>query len=475
MDIVRLTQFGAAFLLVALLLLGWRRQWLPGLLPVAAVFQAPAVVTVAVGASRFGITPFNVASAFLCFDLMLRLRDVKLTSSPCDQQLKIYRWWTAFLACSAFGAMVLPHAFAGVPVYPLMALSDIDPVPDPNRWSLSHLAQAINSVALWLLFTYVLVEPNRVRMLRIMFAGLLIALLLSLIVGLYQRVAMLDVVPVYREFWGSNPGYNQFFLTPEYGPAIGRVGLPFSEPSYASVWFASAAAGAATVLLYGHEAKRLLVVLFAVAACTGLANTIGTSGIAAFLTFCIVLIAFHLMWGRHESRQRPRAFAWVAGLLAVLIAVLASNHVLWRSDALAPLQEAIEWTGSKFEAYIYGIRFMSDMRAIQIAIDTFGLGAGAGSTRASNYFLSLLGNTGLPGAIILLSAITMQLRAVYRARRFSPTMGWALLGATVCALIGVTGGISDQSWPVLWVLFLACFAYTGAASGLQYGNGQRSA
>ena len=463
MDVIQLTDFGGLFMLTALLLLGWRRSWLPGLLPVAAVLQAPAVVTFELVSGRFGITPFNVASAFVGVALVLRLWETRRISPPSGSQLRIYAWWSLFLACSALGALILPRLFEHVPVHPLIALSDIDPTPVPNRWSLSHLAQAINSLALWVLFSYVLIEPDRVRTLRVLFIGLIVALALSLMVGLYQRAAMFGLIELHAAFWGSNPGYNQFFLTPEYGPSIGRVGLPFPEPSYASVWFAAAIAGTSTALLYADHAHRRLLTVCGIAAFAGLANTVGTSGLAACLAFFVFLFAFHALWGRRERQGGLGIFFKGAALSGAIVVLLIVDRFWIQLDSLRPLHGAIDWTVQKFEAYLSGVRLMSNLRAIEVAIQTYGLGAGAGSTRASSYLLSLLANTGLPGTMLFLSALFSQLRATYRCRHSSPEFGWALLGATVCVLIGVSGGISDQNWPVLWVLLLSTFAFTGFA------------
>lgn len=462
-DMVHLTDFGGPFLIAALWTFGWRRDWLPALVPFAAVFQAPAVVTVQLGGAAFGVTPFNIASVFAAFALLQNACSARQSCVPIPaRQRAIYVWWTGFLTCAALGAMVLPHLFAAVPVYPLMALSDIQPDPVPNHWSISHLAQALNSVALWVMFTWLLSEPDRERALRMFVRGLIVALIVSVALGLYQRAAMLGISELHRDFWGSNPGYNQFFLTPEYGPAVGRVGLPFAEPSYASVWFAAATAGGITALLYGDRQDRWILLAMIALGVIGLINTIGTSGLVALALFCSALAAFHGICGRRWARGGMGGNA-VALALVATIGLLWLDHAWWQSAPLVPIRDVIDWTRQKFEAYATGVRLMSNRRAWEIAIETYGLGVGAGSTRASSYLLSLLANTGLAGLALFSIATVSQARAVFEMRHARPTIAWAALGALACALIGVAGGIPDQNWPILWVIVMAGFALIGTS------------
>lgn len=457
----QLTVFGALFLPVGLGLLLWRPSWLLGLLVVSAVFQAPAVATLELGGGGYGITPFNATCALIGLQLCRQFIQggpramVSVVATPAWTG---YLLWSGFLLVAALGALILPRLFEGVLVHPALVRGVTLMAPEPNRWSISNLAQALNCAALWVVFSYARLLPERERAIRIFLHGLAWALACSLLAGVHQRLAMGGLVPMFLEFWGSNPSYNQWFYAPEYGPkSFQRVGLPFVEPSYASVWFAALMCGAATVALYGRLWRREALLL-AVLAALGLFNTMGTSGLLAGAGFLLLLLLFHAMYGHRLTSTRVGAHVAVVLVGAVVLAgVVIWDYLVLHTAALTPLRETIAWTWSKVLAYQGSERDATNRQALIILLDTHGLGAGAGSSRASSYFLSLLANTGIPGLLLFLLALARQCRLAAYAAQGGSIAALALLGALLALLIGVGSGIPDQSWPVVWVLILGVF------------------
>ena len=117
-----------------------------------------------------------------------------------------------------------------------------------------------------------------------------------------------------------------------------------------------------------------------------------------------------------------------------------------------------------------GVRARSNQQALSIARDSYGLGVGSGSNRASNYFLSLLTNTGLLGTLAFLSAVALPWVGLARSQTVADDPKVFVLGATACMLVSVAGGIPDQNWPPLWIVLLTVFcayAQQYAATGIK--------
>jgi hypothetical protein len=454
---IEITAFGVPWLALCALLLAFRRDWLPALLPVGAVFQTPAVLIVPLGAERYGITPFNVA----CLAVALHLAALALRARRLDAGLPPTRrpllLWGAFFTVCIVGALVLPYVFAGVPVHSLILREPVHVPPEPHRWTLSNLAQAINCFAVWLMFVYVAQRPARSTW-RALAAGLGIALAVSLGVNAWQRAHMLGWVGMDLAFWSSNPGYNQYFQLADYGPSIGRAGLPFVEPSYASAWFAAASAAALALFLLDARWRFRAGVVLA-ASTLALLNTLGSSGLVAFVAFSATLVIGLMVLPRlAPTASRP----WLLAIFATCglgAAWLIHETAHGTSLALAPLRESVTWTLLKFTDQVTEYRTAAMRQGLLVAWQTWGMGAGAGSLRASSWFISLVANVGLPGLALFLAALAAQGMPLLRAARAGDVAAIVLAAGTVGLMFGIGAGVSDQNWPPIWAILLAGFAW----------------
>lgn len=455
---MQVTTFGLIFIPACLVLTTWRRDWLPGLLVVAAVFQAPAVVNVSFSGERHGVSPFSFVALLAALHLAaIVLRSRRLNWGH-GKVRSLFWLWAAFLIWSVASAFVLPQVFAGVPLHALSLREGVHVPPVPHQWTISNIAQALNCAVILMLFLYVLQLPNPRKCVRVMMAGFAVALFASSCIGLYQRLAMLGWFPLNAAFWGSNAGYNQYFLTPEYGPAIGRVGLPFIEPSYASVWFAAIAGAALTALALDRDHRRIAAAALLVAA-LALTNTVGTSGLLAFLGFGFCLTLGLMLTDTRRVAQDARRAATILFAMAGLgCAFLLYQAAYGDAPMFAALRNSAHWTLLKFTDQVTEYRFPAMRQGWQVALDTYGMGAGAGSTRASSYFISLLANTGVIGVGLFLGATARQMLPILSAALNGSRPAIWIGGATGCLVLGIAAGISDQNWPVIWVILLAGFA-----------------
>jgi hypothetical protein len=450
-----ITPFGLAIIVAATGALALRCEGLLFLLPVCAVLQAPAAFIVELSGTRLGITPYNVGIAFCGLALLTSMRRGVPRQIVAILWRPEYRLWSVFLLAAAAAAWILPIVFDGVPVHPLLAKSEVAADPVPNHFSLSHVAQSINSLGLLVALAWAALRAEQANAARALCAGLVAALVISASVSFYHRGALMGAYPLAVELWGSNPSYNQHF-TSSYGPAYGRASLPFIEPSYASVWFAAAAAGTLAAALAAHDrlAPRAALGAACVLACAALMNTMGTSGLAAFVLALpvILTLAWFALRAAGSHSVVPVAALGCAAVGTALF--LLCDYKWWQLSALEPIRAAIDFTLLKIEWAPMGPRFWSTQRALAIAIETFGLGVGPGSTRASSYLVGLMANLGVIGTGLFLLALVVQLRRLGCLALRGAGESAALFGATVAVIIGAFGGVSDQNWPVLWMLLL---------------------
>lgn len=472
---IAVTELGALLIMAGLLLLWFRPPWLLALLVVSSVLQAPAVITVAFGVERHGVTPFNMVTLLLGVHLIPAWMNYrKRRDGGSGQRSLLFAAWAIFLAYSVLGAISLPIIFDGVPVHPLLKKSDIESVAVPNHFSISHVAQAVNGLGLLVILAYVYVLAEPKRSLKIITCGFVGAFAISLLLGAYQRGSIIGLFSLDLEFWASNPTYNQSFHDPLHGPYFGRAALPFIEPSYASVWFSSCAAAAFAAAVYTRSRYWPRWLLLATAATAGLANTVGTTGFAALGLFVLSLIAYHWCYGRQRSTRRTNLILGVtaAGVAGGALFVTV-DYLQLRLGWMEPVRATLGFTLAKIEALPESPRAWSTARAFAIVAETYGLGVGAGSTRASSYVVSLLANTGVVGFALFVYALIQLLKAAVPPRS---TLDIAIVAAIITCCIGVFSGIPDQSWPVFWMFILLGIAAVSArGAGFSLGAGRAGA
>ena len=453
---VSITEFGHYFLPLLLAVALLRRQWLLPAAFAAAILQSPAALVVTVNASKYGVTPFNVATLFIALHLtwqVLQRRRIDFGAGTVRRTLAI---WALFTGVSVVGAIVLPRLFAGMPVYLLADPIGFDAAMTPLRPTVVNWVQAVNSLTMLMLFVYTLQLPDRARLLQRCLCGLGLALAVSVLVGVYQRLGWIGVVAHPHEFWASNPSYVQMWSTP-FG-SFERVSFPFVEPSFASAWFAAVAGGMMTWYFFG---KRWwwLGGLGALICALALLNTLGYTGLLAFAAFVLALSIWVVFIAlRRAALRRKLLVRLTIAVAAIVVAIITTFGCLENSRYRTSVATAGAMLNNKLaEIADRGVRANSNRQALVIARDSYGLGVGSGSNRASNYFLSLLTNTGVAGLSLFLFALCVQWLAVAKSRAIQDDQKALVLGATVCMLIAVAGGIPDQNWPPLWIILLTGF------------------
>lgn len=433
-----------AVLLAAALLYG--RVMLVPLLFLAAVAQGASVLNV-VGGAAYGITPYFATAVAASLAAFARLAGDASTREFAalarDDRLRALASYVGFACVVAFAA---PLLFEGLLVHPLNEKGGFDIAPRPLALSVSNVAQAMNSllhcgVAL-LLWQEARTQPA--RLVRHLVAGVVAGGVVVALIGLQDRLSWTLDWPSLRGSLVNNPGYKTYPFDTAFG--LVRVYVPFTEPSYLSTYCAAIASGGLFVAVFGK--RRWIALAGAALATAALANSLGATGMTAWMIVGVVVIAVKwVMPPMLECRATPmRAFAAV-----VLAALVVSSLPIFASES----------TVAEFASESVGNRLRSNQAALSVLADTYFVGAGIGSNRASGYAFSLLSAVGLLGAYLYYRWLRA---ATANDADALPDSTILALGCLAGCLSAILLGIPDLNFPVLWTFaFFAAFTRVAAA------------
>jgi hypothetical protein len=432
---------------------------LPGLLMVAGVLQAGAVLNIftpaagATGVDAYGLTPFQFLAPMVVFSGFM-----KLCLAPSKSLPQHLRWPLVFLIFYAVvaiaGAWILPQLFGGTMLNAVIHINGVHDLTALTQ-NLSHGVQAITLLLMVLLVLAFLLLVNDKKSKNALIWGLFLAVMLVVCLGLYEQLAPIFKWPSMSSYWANNPGYSQVPLDP-MGFVLNRVGLPFSEPSYASAFMAAMSIGTLGVALLGR--RWLLGGSAALVCLLGLMNTLGSTGLAAAAVAFVVLTMWVTVGALRGSSSLSRRLR--AALMCSLF-LLASTwgYRVYEVSAARPHVEAM------VQALIVdkakqsdGVREKTNQRAMEILQETYGLGVGMGSHRASSFFASLLANTGVLGFGLFVAMLVSLLWRYWRAPHLSD-MQIFVATALPTATLAMGLGIPDLNMPMYWNFIFLGFVF----------------
>jgi hypothetical protein len=446
---------------------------LGGLVMVSTVLQATAVVNVPLGSAgdkdvaAYGVSPYMVMALVAGLVWLWRLGQSRRLLLP--QHL---RWplgfLLAYLVVAALGAWLLPIWFEGTPVNLLVEMDAIEKL-TPLRATLSNLVQTLNLVVHAAVLLFLLQAMQRPSGPRGIKAGVVGALVLVLAVGFYEQWAHSTGGPSMLSFWGSNAGYVQAGLTNQWIQIDGkwvdspkRVGLPFSEPSYLSTYLAGTTVGLWAVALLGRG--WLWPWLAAVLSSIGSLICLGSSGLAATGVAMALLCLWVLFQSLRPSTGLNRRLR--AALLTVLLLLASTWGVqLYTQSPLKPTVDGLvdSLIVNKVKQKD-GVRVLSNKRALEIVQETYGLGVGMGSNRASSFFASLVSNTGVLGAALFCAMLVSLLWRYVRAPALTDMQIFVAM-ALPTATLAMGLGIPDLNLPMYWGFIFLAFVFCPAGAG----------
>jgi hypothetical protein len=440
---------------------------LGGLVMVSTVLQATAVVNVPLGSAgdknvaAYGVSPYMVMALVAGLVWLWRMGQSRRLLLPQHLSwplgLLLAYWFVA-----ALGAWILPIWFEGMPVNLLVEMDAINKL-TPLRATLSNLVQTLNLLVHLAVLLFLLQATQQPEGPRGIKAGVVGALVLVLAIGFYEQVTQSLGWPSMMTYWGSNAGYSQAGVANEYELIHGkwisltkRLGLPFSEPSYLSTYLAGTTVGLWAVTLLGRG--WWWAWLAAILSTMGLLNSLGSTGLAATVAAMAALSLWVLGNAmRPSTRLGRRLRAAVLGGLLLLASTWGVQ--MFAQSTIKPKVEAIaNHLIFKKVKQQDGPRELSNKRALEIVQETYGLGVGMGSNRASSFFASLVSNTGVLGAALFCAMLVSLLWRYVRAPALTDMQIFVAV-ALPTATLAMGLGIPDLNLPMYWGFIFLAFVF----------------
>lgn len=418
---------------------------------VANVFTAQALLT---GTPAYGVTPSMLIALFIGFLWLIRISKNRELGIPKHLRQPV-GLLTFYVLIACLGSLILPLFFSGTPVHLQISMNGANELPVPLVLTLSNIVQAINLFSLLIVTIYVVGSvSNSIERQRVFF-GVGLAGTLVILIGSYEKIALINNWASLVPYLANNPGYSQTPIHP-ITPTLTRIGLPFSEPSYASAYMASITIGVLAVAIFGRRWWWALP--GALLCCLGLANTMGSTGLvttAIAMTVLIVASVIHSLRQNSNFSQKIRAFFIVSTLtLSSIFGWQAYESASWRPGLNSFVQVHIVSKAIQTE----GTRENNNRRAFEIVKETYGLGVGLGSNRASSFLASLLSNTGVLGFGLFIAMLVSLLFRYWKAPTLSDAQIFAA-AALPTATLAMALGIPDLNMPMYWGFIILGFVF----------------
>jgi hypothetical protein len=282
---------------------------------------------------------------------------------------------------------------------------------------------------------------------------------MAVFIALWQFASNMTGLYYPEEFLHSNTTWVIFS-----GQTMGdvrRINGSFTEPSSLAFFLCGIIFSCFWLVLRGHRGRSVSILLV-LASFTNLLST-STTGIVATAIGLPAMILFQWFRGR-----TPGLRTIGIGLAALLAAGLFGSMVL---PGVAPrldraITDVVEGTTNKESTESYDVRSRQDRDSFNLVFETYGMGAGWGSVRASSFFPSLIGNVGIVGLLVVCWFALSVTRQAGRARRLASSLDQifvidaasaALVGTLAAALISAPE-IDLLSFYVLLALLIGCSA-----------------
>jgi hypothetical protein len=437
---VSVPMFG--FIVFPLCFLLWTRPaMMLAVLLLAGAFPAAAVLVF----GGLGVQPILVPTlGFISYAMLQRALGARYPGDGIARTL--YAPFVLTAAWAVVGSLILPRLFMNsVLVWPQKNdISGTQVLLAPSFGNVTQDIYLIINVMLTVLAAGYLTRSD-IRIDRLyrayLFSGWVVCG-----ICFWQFAHRMAGVPFPSTLLYSNPGWTIF--DGQVAGALPRINGSFSEPSACAAYLSGILYSTVWAGLQGYRLPMLrLLTPFAALA---LFITTSTTG------FVTVGVGVMLLPAAALATGAVRLFGRVGRLLAIgaVVAGFGGLVVVTAVPSVLPaVQFVFESTAAKQDSASYQERSTADRDALAVVPQTFGLGTGWGSNRASSLIPGLLSTIGVVGVIGLLVFDVRLVRSAMSARRLVPLcperlvidggLG-ALAGRMVAAIVaGPTIGFPD--------------------------------
>ena len=162
--------------------------------------------------------------------------------------------------------------------------------------------------------------------------------------------------------------------------------------------------------------------------------------------------------------SRKKLFLRLISLVIVTVALYVSYELARQANA--NLIDFGQFIARFFHVKLFDgdiTRTNSNMVAITLIGDTWGLGVGLGSNRASSFILSMLSNIGVPGLVLFTVLVFSQSLIIFRiVNNEDMPVGIFILSGSLGIFLGMALGIPDINFPAWWIWLICGFGIVAA-------------
>ncbi|CAI2410656.1 hypothetical protein [Serratia proteamaculans] len=422
-----LTLFGIIWCSLALLFIFFPPKYLYVLMLTSCVFQAASVFSF----GSLWITPFFFTQILF----ILKMSPYVLANGLSINISKVTFVFIILVIFSILITMTAPSLFSGTRVVSSAFSFEVNYATNgkPLRFSMSNISQ----ICLFIINVTTLLVVYRFAPKIINFNQLYLSYYLSIIIFAFFSFWWLvskDSLPV--DFLYSNGGYSITAL------AESRLASTYSEPSSAGAFIASSLAP----LLFVRRKFGVLVLgvgmIFLL--------TLNRSS-TAILTAATSFLLFFILRGTNSQRV----------LISLCLLVIVSSVIfIIFGDTLLSLYD------DKMSSDSGMIRSWSNYLSLSALYDSYFLGLGLGSNRASSLLLTILTSVGVIGFVLFVVVIYFLMKPLLKNRNEPNSLFFLTL--FLGFILGAVFSVPDISSPSLWMFLI----YVASASSLITGVGK---
>jgi hypothetical protein len=416
---------------------------------ITAIFQGAALVNSG-GGFAIGLSPYFFVTALIALRLVPQLLTGRVsffTDEPVRNHVHVLVMFIVWCAVSAF---VLPLLFEGLPVD--SARSGVDRsyyTQLPLTWSFSNAGQAGYMILnLMLVLRLLQLSTNRKRLERLIdafsWSGMLVAG-----IGVYQILCNRLGLPFPSWLFNSNQAWAELTNQLIRG-GFSRVSATFPEPSGAASFLAAWSVFELSLAM-GHVRQSGRHWLCAAIGTVVLVATASTTGYVIAAVMCVVMawdcIGTLLRYGVIKTKLTLTVLGLGSAGLAALVLLPGARLLL----------DGVVFNKGESASALH--RTATFGRAVEVFLNSWGLGVGLGSNRAMSAVFYLLSNLGLPGLILtgwLFSQLYYQVRAQLGSGDYDSmhrTFLYALSATFAAYIFALLLSGAEISQPHLWILW----------------------
>ncbi|MFQ1917379.1 hypothetical protein ACK35P_08185 [Aeromonas veronii] len=376
--------------------------------------------TYVVGGGALNVLPGPLVCAFLVggilISIMLRLK-INIKKIPYGNVI------ICFLVYAIIVTLVMPNLFSNAiqVIRPGYIAEDGIRGTNSLSWTTSNIAQityfVFDILIVYSLVSYRMINGNAIQS-RVISFNIVIAFTLSVLVMIEFSLCMSGLnVDLFGWFMGDgflDPRPDRYALVNALGLPIRRAQAIMGEPSFYSTYMA----GIYAVLLYQLRVKpSVRCGIFFILVLSSLILAFSTTAI--FSVFVISVGVLCAPTGFALAKQNSK---WANKFFLLLIGLILLCLILYAIFSSEVIFDYIFGKLSNTDGYEEGNyssgaeRLYWDITALGALINSYGIGIGAGSTRASSFFINFIAAFGVVGLVIFLMVGYKFIASVYSAK-----------------------------------------------------------